>query len=53
MRCDKVSDLARDDAEYIVSADSSCLLPQQGCAERIGVPVTFIHIPQILNGADE
>jgi L-lactate dehydrogenase complex protein LldE len=24
---------------------------QQGCAERIGVPINFIHIAQILNGA--
>jgi len=26
---------------------------QQGCAERIGEPVKFIHIAQILNGATE
>jgi len=26
---------------------------QQGCAERIGVPVKFSHIAQILNGAAE
>ena len=38
-------------AEYIVSADSSCLMHQRGCAERIGVPIKFIHIAQILNGA--
>jgi len=24
---------------------------QKGCAERIGVPLKFIHIAQILNGA--
>jgi L-lactate dehydrogenase complex protein LldE len=24
---------------------------QRGCAERIGVPIKFIHIAQILNGA--
>jgi L-lactate dehydrogenase complex protein LldE len=38
-------------AEYIVSADRSCLMHQRGCAERIGVPIKFIHIAQILNGA--
>ena len=27
-----------------------CLLHQQGCAERMGLPVKFIHIAQILNG---
>jgi len=26
---------------------------QLGCAERIGVPIKFIHIAQILNGAAE
>ena len=51
MGYDKVSDHARAGAEYIVSADTSCLMHQQGCAERIGVPVKFIHIAQILNGA--
>lgn len=48
MGYDKVSDHVRAGAEYIVSADTSC---QQGCAERIGVPIKFIHIAQILNGA--
>ena len=50
MGYDKVSDHARAGAEYIVSADTSCLMHQQGCAERIGVPMKFIHIAQILNG---
>jgi L-lactate dehydrogenase complex protein LldE len=48
---DKVTDHARAGAEYVVSADSSCLMHQKGCAERIGVPIKFIHIAQILNGA--
>jgi L-lactate dehydrogenase complex protein LldE len=51
MGYDKVSDHAQAGAEYIVSADSSCLMHQRGCAERIGVPMKFIHIAQILNGA--
>ena len=42
---------ARAGAEYIVSADSSYLTHQQGCAERIGVSIKSIHIAQILNGA--
>ena len=49
---DKVNDLARAGAEYVVSADSSCLMHQKGCAERIGSPLRFIHIAQILNGAN-
>ena len=51
MGYDKVSDHASAGAEYIVSADSSCMMHQRGCAERIGVPIKFIHIAQILNGA--
>jgi L-lactate dehydrogenase complex protein LldE len=51
MGYDKVADFTRAGAEYIVSADTSCLMHQQGCAERIGLPVKFIHIAQILNGA--
>jgi len=52
MGYDKVRDHAAAEAEYIVSADSSCLMHQRGCAERIGVPMKFIHIAQILNGAE-
>ena len=52
MGYDKVSDHARAGAEYIVSADMSCLMHQRGCAERIGIPLKFIHIAQILNGAN-
>jgi L-lactate dehydrogenase complex protein LldE len=51
MGYDKVRDHARAGAEYIVSADSSCLMHQRGCAERIGLPIKFIHVAQILNGA--
>jgi len=51
MGYDKVSDHASAGAEYIVSADTSCLMHQKGCAERIGVRMKFIHIAQILNGA--
>jgi L-lactate dehydrogenase complex protein LldE len=50
MGYDKVSDFAQAGA-YIVSADSSCLMHQKGCAERLGLDVQFIHIAQILNGA--
>jgi L-lactate dehydrogenase complex protein LldE len=38
--------------EESVSTDSSCLMHQQGNAERIGTPIKFIHIAQILNGAN-
>jgi L-lactate dehydrogenase complex protein LldE len=51
MGYDKVSDHAGAGAQYIVSADMSCLMHQKGCAERLGLPIKFIHIAQILNGA--
>ena len=38
-------------AEYIVSPDMSCVMHQQGCAQRAGLPLKFIHIAQVLNGA--
>lgn len=51
MGYDKVNDHSSAGAEYIVSADMSCLMHQKGCAERLGLPVKFIHVAQILNGA--
>jgi len=50
MGYDKVRDHHRAGAQYIVSADMSCLMHQKGCAERLGLQVKFIHIAQILNG---
>lgn len=51
MGLDKVRDHSSAGAEYIVSADTSCMMHQQGCAERNNVPIKFIHIAEILNGA--
>jgi L-lactate dehydrogenase complex protein LldE len=51
MGYDKVNDHHRAGAEYIVSGDMSCLMHQKGCAERLELPIRFIHIAQILNGA--
>ena len=50
MGYDKVADHRDAGAEYIVSADVSCLMHQKGCAERQGLDIRFIHIAQILNG---
>jgi L-lactate dehydrogenase complex protein LldE len=33
---DKVADHARAGAEYVVSADSSCMMHKRGCADRLG-----------------
>jgi L-lactate dehydrogenase complex protein LldE len=51
MGYDKVTDHRNAGAEYIVSGDMSCIMHQKGCAERLGLPIKFIHIAQILNGA--
>jgi L-lactate dehydrogenase complex protein LldE len=51
MGYDKVNDHHQAGAEYIVSADMSCLMHQKGCAERLALPLKFIHIAQVLNGA--
>ncbi len=51
MGYDKVSDQNRAGAAYVVSADSSCLMHQKGCAERLGLPLKYIHIARVLNGA--
>ena len=51
MGADKVRDHKRNGAEYIVSADSSCLMHQKGCSDRLALGLKFIHIAQILNGA--
>jgi L-lactate dehydrogenase complex protein LldE len=48
---DKVADHQRAGAAYIVSPDMSCVMHQQGCARRAGLPLKFIHIAQVLNGA--
>lgn len=51
MGYDKIADQNRAGAAYVVSADSSCLMHQKGCAERLGLPLKYIHIAQVLNGA--
>ena len=48
---DKVEDHHQAGAAYIVSPDMSCVMHQQGCARRAGLPLKFIHIAQVLNGA--
>jgi L-lactate dehydrogenase complex protein LldE len=50
---DKVTDHRGAGADYIVSPDMSCVMHQKGCADRLGLPLKFIHIAQVLNGARE
>lgn len=47
---DRVRDFHRHGAEYIASADMSCLLHMKGIIDRLGLPMKVVHIAQILNG---
>ncbi len=50
MGYDRVNDFHRHGAEYIASADMSCLLHQKGVIDRLKLPMKVIHVAQILNG---
>ena len=50
MGYDRVHDFHRHGAEYIASADMSCLMHMKGVIERLKLPMKVIHIAQILNG---
>jgi L-lactate dehydrogenase complex protein LldE len=50
MGYDKVNDHLSAGADFIVSADMSCLMHQKGCAQRMGANIQFLHIAQVLNG---
>jgi Fe-S oxidoreductase len=50
MGSDRVQDFLRHGAEYIASADMSCLLHMKGIIDRGRLPLKVIHIAQILNG---
>lgn len=47
---DKVARHIATGAEYIVGADSSCLMHQRGIIEREGYNIRTLHIAQILSG---
>lgn len=49
MGTDKVNDIARHGAHYVVSTDMSCLLHLQGISEKNNIRLEFLHVAQILN----
>ncbi|HBZ69451.1 MAG TPA: Fe-S oxidoreductase [Deltaproteobacteria bacterium] len=51
MGFDRVRDFHRHGAEYIASADMSCLLHMKGVIDRLKLPLQVIHVAQILNGS--
>jgi L-lactate dehydrogenase complex protein LldE len=50
MGYDRAHDFYRHVAEYIASADMSCLLHLKGVIDRLKLPMRVIHIAQLLNG---
>jgi L-lactate dehydrogenase complex protein LldE len=53
MGYDKIGFMSESGAEYIVSSDMSCLMHLEGCANRLGTDLKFLHIAQILNGVSQ
>lgn len=51
MGCDKVTDFHTQGAEYIVSADYSCMLHQGGVSDKLGLNIKTLYISEILNGS--
>ena len=47
---DRVHDFLGHGAEYVASADMSCLLHMKGVIDRQKLPMKVVHIAQILNG---
>ena len=47
---DRASDFLRHGAEYVASADTSCLLHLKGIMDRQKMPMKVVHLAQILNG---
>jgi L-lactate dehydrogenase complex protein LldE len=47
---DRISDHLRNGAEYITSADMSCLMHLEGLLRREKQPARVIHVAEILNG---
>ncbi|MGL6179843.1 MAG: (Fe-S)-binding protein [Tannerellaceae bacterium] len=50
MGIDKVNDYVRNNAEYVTSADFSCLLHQDAIAKKNGINIKSCFIAEILNG---
>lgn len=48
MGTDKLERHIATGAEFITGPDSSCLMHMQGIAKRLGKPIQFIHVVQIL-----
>jgi L-lactate dehydrogenase complex protein LldE len=46
---DKNADIVKQEAQYVVSTDMSCLMHMQGIAKRNKSSIRFLHVAQVLN----
>jgi L-lactate dehydrogenase complex protein LldE len=46
----KIASIQRTGAEYVVSADSSCLMQIDGCARRRKLPIKTVSLAEVLAG---
>jgi L-lactate dehydrogenase complex protein LldE len=44
----KIDSIARTGADFVISIDSSCLMQLQGAIRRSGLPITTIHLAEVL-----
>ncbi len=49
MGTDKLNRHMATGAEYVTGPDSSCLMHMQGIARRLGKPIKFVHVVEILS----
>lgn len=50
---DRIGDHLSNGAEFMTSADMSCLMHMDGLARRDGLPIRVRHVAEILNGTAE
>ena len=51
MGTDKIERHMATGAEYVTGPDSSCLMHMEGIARRLGKPIKFVHVVEILSAA--
>lgn len=49
MGSDRLEDYMRQEIDYVVSPDSSCMMHQSGIALKKNLPLQFVHLAQVLN----
>ncbi len=50
MAAEKVENIKETGAEYLIGADTGCLMTLQGVIQRRKYPIKVVHIAQLLMG---